>query len=104
MLAGTGVLLTGCHISTSFHMGSDPTLAADELAVKVKQSVQDASHSTVSSAQCDGALKGKVGATQRCKVTATDGSYAGVTVTTTKVEDGQIFFRIKVDDHAGANT
>lgn len=94
--------MSGCQVSSSFQIGGTPSLAAEELAAQVKQSIQDASRNPVSSAQCDGALKGEIGATQRCKLTATDNSSIGVTVTTTKIEDGQISFHIKVDDHAVA--
>ncbi|SUA31700.1 Uncharacterised protein [Mycolicibacterium fortuitum] len=49
------------------------------------------------SVDCDGDLDGKVGATQRCVLTA-GGTKMDVTVTTTSVEMNNVKFDVKVDD------
>lgn len=48
------------------------------------------------SIECPGDLEGKVGATQRCVLTA-DGTKLGVTATVTSVEGNNVKFDIKVD-------
>jgi len=52
---------------------------------------------SLKSVACDGDLKGKVGATQRCKLTATNGRVVGVTATVEHVKGTDVQFRIALD-------
>lgn len=87
-------LLSGC----SFHAGSTPAVSAAKLAESVKQQLDASAGQTSKSVTCDGNLAGKVGATQRCVLTAQDGTRIGVTVTTTKADDKGLSFEVVADD------
>lgn len=48
---------------------------------------------------CDGDLKAEKGKSERCVVTADDGSKLGVTVTVKGVDGGKANMHIQADDH-----
>ncbi|QCH25251.1 hypothetical protein DSM43276_03525 [Mycobacteroides salmoniphilum] len=99
-----GLLLSGCE--ANFSLGSSsPELVKAKLEQGLKDGIRDRTGVTLSSATCDGPLKGEKGATQRCEVVDGEGKAIGVTVTATDVQGSQISFNWKVDDRpAGSVT
>ncbi|WP_225824411.1 DUF4333 domain-containing protein [Streptomyces naphthomycinicus] len=94
-----GLLLAGC--SASVEVGkSTPELSADRLADTVAAKLAATTGQPKPRVACPEDLPGKVGTTTRCTLTADDGSTLGVTVKVTSVENGQVNFDIKADDHA----
>jgi hypothetical protein len=49
--------------------------------------------------ECDGDIEGTVGATQRCVLTAMDGTTIGVTATVLAVKGDDVNNDFKADDH-----
>lgn len=72
-------------------------MSKDQLAKTVKEKLEAHAGAKADSVICDGDLQGKVGATQRCVLSA-GGGRVGVTVTTTGVDGNSIKFDAKVDD------
>ncbi|TDZ83212.1 hypothetical protein DE4585_02007 [Mycobacteroides salmoniphilum] len=99
-----GLLLSGCE--ANFSLGSSsPELAKAKLEQGLKDGIRDKTGVTLTSAACDGPLKGEKGATQRCAVVDGEGKTIGVTVTATDVQGSRISFNWKVDDQpAGSAT
>lgn len=99
-----GLLLSGC--DAQFSLGSSsPELAKAKLEQGLKDGIRDKTGVTLTSATCDGPLKGEKGATQRCAVVDGEGKTIGVTATATDVQGSQISFTWKVDDQpAGSAT
>ncbi|MFE3635088.1 DUF4333 domain-containing protein [Streptomyces cellostaticus] len=97
--AAVGVLLPGCSASVSVG-GSTPKLSADKLASTLSAKLAAATGRPEPDVTCPEDLKGKVGTTTRCVLTADDGSTLGVTVKVTSVDDGKIHFDFKADDKA----
>lgn len=52
---------------------------------------------------CDGDLKAEKGKTERCIITADDGSRLGVTVSVTDVKDGKADMHFQADDKPMSN-
>lgn len=92
------LLLAGC--SGEVHLGGTPKLSKDKLADTVAQKLADTTGRPKPDITCPEDLKGTVGTTTRCTLTAADGSTLGVTVTVTSVDGSQVNFDIKADDHA----
>ncbi|MFF3637170.1 DUF4333 domain-containing protein [Streptomyces sp. NPDC002250] len=95
--AAVGALLSGC--SASVNVGeSTPKLSADKLASTLSAKLAAATGRPKPDVTCPEDLKGKVGTTTRCTLTANDGSTLGITVKVTSVDDGKINFDFKADD------
>jgi hypothetical protein len=91
-----GALLVGCSASA----GVEKKLSADKLATEVSEQLAATTGQPKPDISCPEDLKGKVGTTTRCKLTAGDGSTLGVTVTVKSVDGDKINFDIKADDTA----
>ncbi|MGV9797643.1 DUF4333 domain-containing protein [Mycobacterium sp. NPDC003449] len=72
-------------------------VAKDKLASEVKTQLEAQVGSKADSVTCDGNLEAKVGATQKCELTA-EGAKLGVTVKATAVDGDNVKFDAKVDD------
>ncbi|MGH3725325.1 MAG: DUF4333 domain-containing protein [Mycobacterium sp.] len=102
VLVVVGLVLSGCE--APFSLGSSsPELAKTKLEAGLKDGIKEKTGVTLTSATCDGALKGEKGATQRCEVVDGEGKTIGVTVTATDVQGTQIFFNWKVDDQPASS-
>ncbi|VEG19443.1 Uncharacterised protein [Mycolicibacterium phlei] len=102
-VALAGLLLSGCE--ANFSLGSSsPELAKARLEQGLKDGIKDKTGVALTSASCDGPLKGEKGATQRCAVVDGEGKTIGVTVTATAVEGSQISFNWKVDDQSAGSS
>lgn len=99
--ATAGLLLAGC--SGEIHVGGTPKLPKDKLADTVAQKLADTTGRPKPDITCPDDLKGKVGTTTRCTLTADDGSTLGITVRVTSVHGSHINFHIQADDHASTN-
>ncbi|CPU54748.1 DUF4333 domain-containing protein [Mycobacteroides abscessus] len=89
-------ILPGCSSNVSVSaMGVSKEQLADQTKQKLTAKVGVEPKSVV----CDGPLDAKVGATQRCVLTAPDDSRIGVTVTASKVEGSTVEFDIQVDNN-----
>lgn len=89
--ATTTMLLAGCSTGV--------TVGHAQVEQQIKQRLQAKVGRPVQAAHCPGNLPGKVGATERCTITA-DGHRYGTTVRVTKVDGQQVSFQIRVDQHA----
>lgn len=85
-------LVGGCHVQ----LGT-PAVSKDKLAADVKQKLEAQKGAKADSVVCNGDLPAKVGATQRCVLTA-GGGKIGITVTTTGVNGDDIKYELQVDD------
>ncbi|MFJ6899092.1 DUF4333 domain-containing protein [Streptomyces hokutonensis] len=94
-----GTLLVGCSVSVSTGK-STPKLSADKLATTVSERLAATTGQPKPEISCPEDLAGKVGTTTRCKLTASDGSTLGVTVTVSSVDGDKINFDIKADNTA----
>ena len=102
-VALAGLLLSGCE--ANFSLGSSsPELAKAKLEQGLKDGIKDKTGVALTSASCDGPLKGEKGATQRCAVVDGEGKTIGVTVTATAVQGSQICFNWKVDDQSAGSS
>ncbi|OHU69046.1 hypothetical protein BKG86_03185 [Mycobacteroides chelonae] len=102
-VALAGLLLSGCE--ANFSLGSSsPELATAKLEQGLKDGIRDKTGVALTSASCDGPLKGEKGATQRCAVVDGEGKTIGVTVTATAVQGSQISFNWKVDDQSAGSS
>lgn len=95
--AAATVLLAGCSGSIDVS-ASTPKLAKDKLADTVAEKLAETTGQPKPDVTCPEDLKGEVGTSTRCTLTAGDGSTLGVTVTVSSVEGSQINFDIKADD------
>jgi hypothetical protein len=93
--AVTGVLLTGC--GGHAEVGSQPTLSKAKLQSLAKEKLQAAAKRKAKSVDCEDGIVGKVGATQRCVLTAMDDTKYGVTATVKGVEGDKLNIDFKVD-------
>ncbi|MFN3001655.1 DUF4333 domain-containing protein [Mycolicibacterium wolinskyi] len=77
-----------------------PKIPQAELESGVKKAITEKTGAPIESVSCDGPLEGIVGATERCiaSFATKDGLRAGVTVTTTSVDESDIKYDFKVDD------
>lgn len=94
--AVAGVLLTGC--SGHAESGSQPELSKAQLQSEAKEKLEAAAKRKAKSVTCDDGIAGKVGATQHCVLTATNGTKYGVTATVKAVKNGALNIDYKVDD------
>ncbi|WP_330459544.1 DUF4333 domain-containing protein [Streptomyces sp. NBC_00820] len=97
--AAAGAVLVGCSASVSVGKPT-PKLSADKLAGTVSKKLAAAKGLPEPDITCPEDLKGKVGTTTRCKLTAKDGSTLGISVKVTSVDGERINFAIEADDHA----
>lgn len=70
-----------------------PSLTADQLETEIKSTLQSQANITAESVECPGDLKGEVGNTTECSVSA-NGKMIKVKITVTSVEDRTIKFDI----------
>ncbi|MDF3336130.1 DUF4333 domain-containing protein [Mycolicibacterium septicum] len=91
-----GVVLTGCGGGGS--TGTQPTVAKTKLQALAKEKLEAAAKRKAKSVTCEDGIVGKVGATQRCVLTAKDGTKYGVTATVKTVESDNVNIDFKVDD------
>lgn len=93
-LLASATLLTGC----SFHAetGTAQSIPKDKLAKTVKQRLEATNGKRIGSVTCDGDLRAKVKATQRCTLFLGD-TKQGATVTTTSVHGNDVGLHIDVD-------
>ena len=75
------------------------TVDKDQLAAKAKEKLEQAAGQESKGVECDGDNEGTVGATQRCVLTAMDGTTIGVTATVTAVKGETVSIDFKADDH-----
>jgi Domain of unknown function (DUF4333) len=75
------------------------TVDKDQLAAKAKEKLEQAAGQQAKGVECDGDIEGTVGATQRCVLTAMDGTMIGVTATVTAVKGETVSIDFKADDH-----
>ncbi|MEV1024157.1 DUF4333 domain-containing protein [Streptomyces sp. NPDC050264] len=92
-----GALLVGCAGSVSVG-SSDPKVSKGKLADTVAQQLAASTGQAKPDITCPEDLVGKKGKTTRCKLTASDGSTLGVTVTVTSVDGDDVKFGIKADE------
>ncbi|MEV0246235.1 DUF4333 domain-containing protein [Nocardia sp. NPDC050712] len=81
-------LLAGCTYT--------PTIEEADLEKSVQQTLTEKVGRTPDSIDCPGDLKGKVGTTMRCTLTA-DGTQLGLTVEVTGVVDEKVEYEVEVD-------
>ena len=96
LIAGVAVaaaLLGGCSAS-----GSELTVSKADLESTAKEKLEAAAGQKSQGVECEGGVAGKVGATQRCVLTAEDGSTIGVTATVGSVEGTTVNVNFKADD------
>lgn len=86
--AAVTLLLSGC---------SSVKVSKDDVAEQIKTQLTAQVGQEPDSVECPDDLEGKVGATQRCTLTAGKTKY-GVLATVTKVDGSKVSFDIKVDD------
>lgn len=86
--------LGGCSVHTEV---GPRAVSKDQLAVTVKQKLEAQAGQKADSVVCNGDLPAKVGATQRCVLTA-GGTKYGVTVTTTAVNGDDVKYDAQTDD------
>ncbi|MDH6193817.1 hypothetical protein M2272_000438 [Mycobacterium frederiksbergense] len=94
--AAAGVVLTGC--AGGEPAVSQPTVAKSKLQSLAKEKLEAAAKQKAKSVTCDDGIVGKVGATQRCVLTAKDGTTYGVTATVRAVESDNVNIDFKVDE------
>lgn len=90
--AAAAALLVGCSAEAKLSKDDVADSVAEKLAAQTGQPKPDVT--------CPEDLKGKVGTSLRCRLTATDGTGFGVTVKVTSVEGSTIRYDIKVDETA----
>lgn len=82
--------------------GSQPTVAKAELQTLAKKKLEAAAKRKAKSVICEDGIVGEVGATQRCVLTAKDGTKIGVTAKVDGIEgrgaDARVSIDFKVDD------
>ena len=88
-------LLGAC--SANVEIGKKVEIPKDKLGAMVKEQLEAKFKAKADSLVCDGGLRGEVGATQRCLLTAGD-TKLGVTVTATAVDGDNVKYDVKVDD------
>ncbi|OMC05180.1 hypothetical protein A5734_08455 [Mycolicibacterium fortuitum] len=100
-VAATAVIAAGLlgACSAHFEAGTTAGVGKEQLAKIVKEKLEAQAKAKADSVVCDDALRAKVGATQRCVLTAGTKKY-GVTVTATSVDGDNVKFDVKVDDKA----
>lgn len=86
--AAVTMLLSGC---------SSAKVSKEDVAEQIKTQLTAQVGQEPDSVECPDDLEGKVGATQRCVLTAGKTKY-GVVATVTKVDGGTVSFDIKVDE------
>lgn len=89
-------MLTGC--SANVEVGTPPTVAKTKLQSLAKEKMESAAGQKVKSVECEDGIEAKVGATQRCVLTAKDGSKIGLTATVKSVDGGIPNINFKGDD------
>lgn len=95
-LAVGGMALTGC--GGTEPAVAPPTVAKTKLQTMAKSKLETAAKRKAKSVTCDDGIVGEVGATQRCVLTAKDGTRYGVTATVRAVESDNVKIDFKVDD------
>jgi hypothetical protein len=75
------------------------TVDKDRLAALGKEKLEQAAGQEADGVECDGDIEGTVGATQRCVLTALDGTKIGVTATVLAVKGDDVNINFKADDH-----
>jgi enterochelin esterase-like enzyme len=75
------------------------TVDKDRLAALAKEKLEQAAGQQAKGVECDGDIEGTVGATQRCTLTAMDGTTIGVTATVLSVKGDDFNIDFKADDH-----
>ncbi len=75
-------------------------MSADKVAGLVAQKLASTTGRPEPDISCPKDLVGKVGTTMRCKLTASDGSTLGVTITVTSVDGKRINFGFEADAKA----
>jgi enterochelin esterase-like enzyme len=75
------------------------TVDKDRLAALAKEKLEQAAGQQAKGVECDGDIEGTVGATQRCTLTAMDGTTIGVTATVLSVKGDDFNVDFKADDH-----
>jgi len=82
--------------------GSQPTVAKAKLQTLAKEKLEAAAKRKAKSVICEDGIVGEVGATQRCVLTAKDGTKIGVTARVDGIEgrgaDARVSIDFKVDD------
>ena len=99
MIRASALLLALCAAGCSVGevgYSSEVQVSSDKLASSAEQWLVDHGYQT-KSVTCAGNLSGKVGATQKCLMTALDSSTRGVTATVTKVEGSAIDYDLRID-------
>lgn len=94
-VAVAGAVLSGC--GGPAQIGSQPTVAKAKLQTLAKQKLEAAAGKKAKSVDCENGIVGKLGATQRCVLTAKDGSKIGVTATVKAVDGTGTGARVNVD-------
>lgn len=87
------LVLGGC----SFSAEKYKAVSADALEQQVSDKLEQMANQRPDKVECPQDLKGEVGATVRCVLTAGP-DQLGVTVTATSVDDDSVKFDIQVDD------
>jgi hypothetical protein len=104
------ILSAGCSAHVSIGKGSPSSMATttaaqavtvdkDRLAALGKEKLEQAAGQESESVECDGDIDGTPGATQRCVLTALDGTKIGVTATVISVKGDDVNINFKADDH-----
>lgn len=92
--------LTGC--GGAEQVDSPPTVAKTRLQSLAKAELEAAAGKKAKSVECEDGIAGVVGTTQRCVLTAKDGTKIGLTATVKGVEgdgkDANVNVDFKVDD------
>lgn len=95
------LLLAGCDGDLSLGLTSE--LSQAKLQDGLKDGIKSKTGIEITSATCDGPLKGEKGATQRCKVVDTEGKTIEVIAIATDVKGSQIYFNWAISNEpAGA--
>jgi Domain of unknown function (DUF4333) len=97
--AKVGQVTSKSLISATTTEASPLTVDKDRLAALAKQKLEQAAGQQAKGVECDGAIEGTVGATQRCTLTAMDGTTIGVTATVLSVKGDDFNIDFKADDH-----
>ncbi len=90
------VFSAGC--SGQVEVGTERSMSKEQLQSFAKEKLEAAAGTKARSVECEGGVPAKVGATQRCILTAIDGTRIGVTATVSNVEGEDVRVNVKVDD------
>jgi hypothetical protein len=96
--AAAGLALAAALLTAGCGGDEQPSLSKEQLQTMAKDKLEAAAGAPARSVECPAGVESKVGATQRCVLTTTNGGRIGVTATVTKVDGDAVGFDVVADD------